>query len=159
MNSPLGLLSLLLAMMTTSCTNDSKPDRSRFSGPLEVRAFRMNWENKVSFDPILNPDEVLNPTRIPEEGIILTDRQVAKLETAVTGTHPERPEADCFWPHHAFVVYNGSGEIVGQINICFLCSNHSHSGKPSGLAGSWDFDELAELVTDIGLPIRNPNWK
>lgn len=145
--------------MTTSCTNDSKPDRSRFSGPLEVRAFRMNWENKVSFDPILNPDEVLNPTRIPEEGIILTDRQVAKLETAVTGTHPERPEADCFWPHHAFVVYSGSGEIVGQINICFLCSNHSHSGKPSGLAGSWDFDELAELVTDIGLPIRNPNWK
>jgi hypothetical protein len=153
------LLTSLLALMITSCANDSKPDHWRFSGPLEVRAFRMNWEDKVSFDPILNLDGSLNPTRIPEAGIILTGKQVAKLKAAVTATHPERPVVDCFWPHHAFVFYNGSEEIVGQINICFLCSNHSHSGEPSGLAGSWDFDELAKLVTDIGLPIRNSNWK
>ncbi|MBP83023.1 MAG: hypothetical protein CMO61_04150 [Verrucomicrobiales bacterium] len=153
------LLTSLLALMITSCANDSQPDRWRFSDPLEVRAFRMNWEDKVSFDRILNPDGSLNATRIPEAGIILTGKQVAKLKAAVTGTHPKRPVVDCFWPHHAFVFYNGSEEIVGQINICFLCSNHSHSGEPSGLAGSWDFDELAELVTNIGLPIQNSNWK
>lgn len=98
----------------------------------------------------------MNATRMPDAGIILTDEQVAKLEAAVTGNHPEHPIADCFYPHHAFVFYDESGGIVGHINICFLCSNYS--GEPSGFPNHWNLDELAKLITEIGMPLRNPNW-
>lgn len=150
------LLLLLALPLIASCTNGSKPGAWHFSGFSEVRAFRLNWEDKHSFDRIINQDGSLNDTRLPEAGIILTDQQVSRLEAAVTGTRPEHPVADCFYPHHAFVFYNESGEIIGHLNICFLCSNYS--GEPSGFAASLDFDKLAKIVTDIGMPLRNPNW-
>ena len=156
MNTSLKTLPVILAVMITSCTHVSKPGAWHFSGFSEVRAFRLNWDDKHSLDPILNQDGSLNVTRMPDTGMSLTDEQVEKLEAAVTGTHPEHPVADCLYPHHAFVFYDGSGKIVGHINLCFLCSNYS--GEPSGFSINWNLDELAEIFTEIGMPLHNPNW-
>lgn len=151
-----GIVCVLLMVMT-SCSNTSKSGKWHFSGFNEVRAYRLNWEDEHSMDPIVNQDGSLNPTRIPEDGIRLTEAQVKRLEAAVTGSHPAHPVAACFYPHHAFVFFNGSKEIVGHINICFLCSNYT--GQPAGYAVLWNLSELKELIGDIGMPLRNAKWR
>lgn len=144
--------------MTVSCTTDSDPKNGgwHFTNFSEVRAFRLNWEDEQSFAKVLDGDGKLNPTRLPEEGILLTDEQVAALEAAITREHPEHPVAACFYPHHAFVFFADSGEIVGHINICFICS--SYSGSPQGFAETWDLEALRALIEDLGLPLSNPDW-
>ena len=57
------------------------------------------------FPSIIDQDGELNSTRIPQDGIQLTNAQVTALEAAVTGGDTGRPVADCFYPHHAFVWY------------------------------------------------------
>lgn len=164
MASPIRILTALVMIMITSCSSNShsnansnsKPGQWHFSGFAEVRAYRLNWDDQDSFNPILNQDGTLNPTRIPKDGLRLTEAQVKRLEAAVTGSHPDHPIAACFYPHHAFIFYGASGKIVGHINICFLCSNYD--GQPEGYAKSWNLDELAKLIKDIGMPLRNRKW-
>jgi len=108
-------------------------------------------------DLILNHAGTLNPTRIPEGGVRLTDAQVKRLEAAVTRNNREHPRATCHYPHHAFIFYDSSRRIVGHISICFLCS--TYSGWPEGYAANWNLKELEELIKDIGMPLRNPQWK
>lgn len=139
-----------------SNSSTSKPGAWHFSGFSEVRAFRLNWDDKYAFDRIINQDGSLNVTRMPKKGVLLTNKQVGQLEAAVTGVHPDHPVALCFYPHHAFVFYNDSREIVGHINVCFLCSNYS--GEPKGFADNWNLDELRKLISDLGLPLSNPDW-
>jgi len=140
-----------------SCSKSSKGGKWHFSGFNEIRAYRLNWEDEHSMNPIVNQDGSLNPTRIPKEGVPLTEAQVKRLEAAVTGSHPEHPVAACFYPHHAFLFFDGSRKIVGHINICFLCSNYR--GQPEGYARNWNLSQLEELLKDIGIPLRNPKWR
>ncbi len=165
-------LASLIAVILTGC--DDKSPRAQkglpvtdaqtnhtggkwhFSGFDDVRAYRMNWEDLQSEHGIVNEDGSLNPTRIPEDGVRLTEAQVKRLEAAVTGSHPDHPVAACFYPHHAFVFFDGSQKRVGQIDICFLCSNYH--GSPGGYATNWNLGQLEELIKDIGMPLRNPKW-
>ena len=148
--------------MSFSCSSDSEaPAESvegswHFSNFSKVRAFRLNWNDESSFDRIIDQDGKLNSTRLPLEGVVLSEDQVSQLEAAVTGSHPMHPVAACFYPHHAFIFYDDAGKIVGDINICFLCSNYS--GMPEGFAQQWNLEALADLVQDIGMPLRNPEW-
>jgi hypothetical protein len=169
---PLLHIATLITVMLTGCDNKSRRAQENlpvidvqtnhtggkwhFSGFDEVRAYRMNWDELQSEHEIVNRDGSLNPTRIPEYGVRLTEAQVERLEAAVTGTHPDHPHAGCFYPHHAFLFFDSSRRIVGHIDICFLCSNYS--GHPAGYATNWDLGQLEELIKDIGVPLLNPKW-
>jgi len=147
----------VIVLMASSCSRDSgsKPGKWHFTFK-EVRAFRLNWEDEQSVARILDRDGNLNPTRIPQDGFVLTNEQITTLEAAVTGDHPDHPIADCLYPHHAFIFYGESGEIVGHIDICFLCSNYS--GEPQGYAGNWNLVALRKLFSDMGIPLSNTDW-
>ncbi|MGJ8726755.1 MAG: hypothetical protein ACSHYB_19580 [Roseibacillus sp.] len=134
------------------------PDKGEwhFDGFVEVRAFQTNWDDEHGYGLILEEGGVLNETRIPKAGILLTSEQVEKLKRAVTVEQPPHPIAMCFNPHHAFLFYGETGDIVGQIDICFMCSNYS--GLPDGYAEYWSLDRLKALFKELGMPIRNPDW-
>ena len=122
----------------------------------QVRVFRINWGSKYPLDGIMDDQGQLNPTRIPKEGVLLHKHQVNRLESAVTGTHPAHPIALCFNPHHAFLFYDKHGQVVGNIDLCFLCSNYE--GSPSGYADYWDLEALRRLLLDLDIPIENDAW-
>ncbi len=122
----------------------------------EVRAYRVNWKDKHSFDPILDNSGKLNPTRIPLNGVKLTEDQALILQKVVYGNHPAHPLAACLYPHHAFLFFDADGSIVGQINICFIC--YSYHGLPQGFASQWDLAALSELFRQLNMPIKNPRW-
>ena len=147
----------VIVLMASSCSRDSgsEPVKWHFTFN-EVRAFRLNWENEQSVARILDGEGNLNPTRIPQDGFVLTNEQITTLGAAVTGEHSDHPIADCFYPHHAFIFYGESGEIVGHIDICFLCSNYS--GEPQGYAGNWNLVALRKLFLDMGIPLSNTDW-
>ena len=79
----------------------------------EVRAYRINWDDPESMESLLHSRsdsgdtaatvDDLNPTRLPVDGVRLTDKQVARLRNAVCGYHMSHWQASCFWPHHAFL--------------------------------------------------------
>ncbi|QDT03850.1 hypothetical protein K227x_22350 [Rubripirellula lacrimiformis] len=121
-----------------------------------VRAYRLNWRNEDAWEPIISGGE-LNATRMPTEGILLARSQVERLEAAVTGTHPDRGAGLCLYPHHAFLFFDGEGKVVGSIDVCFLCQ--SYRSQPAGYARNWDLLSIGELILDLGLPLRNPEWK
>jgi hypothetical protein len=118
----------------------------------------MNWETNDSFCPLIVLDTGrLNPTRNPKAGIRLNNSQVAKLCDAVHGLRPAPTwEAACFNPHHAFLFYSATGDIVGEIDICFQCGNKY--GKPDGYATTWDLPAIEAIFKELNLPIENPDW-
>ena len=121
-----------------------------------VRLFRINWDDQYTMRHILDGGE-LNDTRVPDEGITLTDAQVEQLESAVTGSHTDVGIGLCIYPHHAFVFYDADDQIIGSIDVCFLCE--SFHAKPKGYARNWDLLSIAELIHDTGMPLRNPSWE
>lgn len=151
---------LLALVISTSCkapqTVSHHGGSLHFSDVTEVRAYRLNWDEKDSFDGIINRKGRLNSTRIPIDGVILDKSQLQRLEAAVTGSHPSHPVARCLYPHHAFVFFDSRGGIIGHIDICFLCANYR--GEPTGFAESWDLDALQALIKDLGMPIQNEKW-
>lgn len=128
----------------------------QFDGIAEIRAYRINWDEKYSVDTIIGPEGELNESRLPRAGTVLSKMQMDKLEAAVTGTHPGHPVAMCFYPHHAFLFFDDGGAVVGHIDICFQCSYYD--GAPEGFADHWDLDALESLIKEIGMPIRNEEW-
>ena len=99
----------------------------------------------------------MNPTRLPEDGVELSGKQIEQLKVAITGHHPEHGVALCMYPHHGFLFFDQFGKIIGHIDICFLCSNYSAS--PQGaFASTWDLEALEGLIRDIGFPIKNWKW-
>jgi len=103
----------------TSCSTDSglKPGKWHTANVTKVMAFRLNWDKKISFPGIIDQDDELNSSRIPQDGVQLTNAQITALEAAVTG------------------------------------------GDPPGPASTGDMDALKELVSDLGIPLTNPDWK
>jgi len=158
-------LAFLICLGLVSCkpAETSKPEPEapsggqwHFDGVAEVRAFQMNWEVEHSYDRILSDDGKLNESRAPIEGIALSHSQIEKLRAAVTGSHPEHPTTECFYPHHAFLFYDKEGAIIGHIDVCFKCSKFE--GSPKGFSEYGDLAALEALVIEIGMPIRNDNW-
>jgi hypothetical protein len=152
------LLVVLLAILFTG--HASGEDAMQDWGFLkfaEVKAYRTNWRDEYSRDLIVNDRGRLNPARYPKEGIPLGASQVNQLRKAVTGSHKPHNRAYCFNPHHAFVFYDASGKIVGNIDICFSCLNYH--AVPKGFAEDWDLRALKKLFEELGIPIKNPAWK
>ncbi|MBL8888785.1 MAG: hypothetical protein JNL67_02320 [Planctomycetaceae bacterium] len=120
-----------------------------------VRCYRTNWANSHLSEEIVTNGK-LNEASKPLDNILLTTAQVKKLEAAITGSHPEVGRAMCFQPHHAFVFFDKDGVIVGNIDICFLCSNYY--GSPGEFVFNWDLLAIAEVIHELGIPLSNPDW-
>lgn len=121
-----------------------------------VRLFRINWDDQYTMRHMLHDGE-LNDTRVPTDGIELTDAQIDQLKAAVTGSYTDVGVGLCNYPHHAFVFYDGDVQIVGSIDVCFLCQ--SFHARPNGYARNWDLLSIAGLIHDAGMPLRNPRWE
>jgi hypothetical protein len=89
----------------------------------------------------------------------LTPEQTEKLYSAITGTHTHQKGAVCFQPHHGFVFYGASGEILGSISLCFGCVGYRHA--PQGeVSKVFDIKALEELVMELKMPIlEDPKQK
>ncbi|MEM9346556.1 MAG: hypothetical protein AAGB26_08055 [Planctomycetota bacterium] len=117
----------------------------------------MNWDDEDALESIIARDGSLNPTRLPEDGVELSSKQIESLKTAITGHHPEHGVALCMYPHHAFLFFDQTGEVIGHIDICFLCSNYSASPRDA-FSSVWNLEAIQELIRDIGFPIKNWEW-
>jgi hypothetical protein len=123
----------------------------------EVRAYRMNWEKMNSPASIIHEEGVLNATRLPVEGVLLDETQVATLKKAATRKQPLDGEGlGCFYPHHAFVFYNRDGTITGYLDVCFIC--RGTQGEPAGFPEKGNIKSLEELFQKLGIPLSNPDW-
>jgi hypothetical protein len=156
-----GCFVLFCAVTLTACSSvqpkpKSGPEDWGFIRFTEVRAFRMNWKDQYSMNSILARHGHLNKTRIPSNGIVLDDKQVSLLRSAILGLGPPYQISLCIRPHHAFVFYSGK-KVVGYIDICFQCE--SHRGMPNAFAQWLDWKALSALVEDLGIPIQNPKWR
>ena len=122
----------------------------------EVRAYQLNWDDKYSFDSIVQGEQ-LNDTRRPRDGMALTDVQIESLRRAILNRKEDGVIGMCRYPHHAFVFFGSDNQVVGHYDVCFLCSNAG--GAPGGFSGFPDYDALRSLFTDLGMPIANPEWR
>ena len=155
-----GLACLLSFAVLTACGFSQTPDASKVEWPMEgvseIRAYRTNWADEFGHELILTKKGELNANRIPQKGIVLNAKQMAKLNQVITGKRPDQPSAGCFNPHHAFVFFGADGNIIGRIDICFKCMNYNSSHR--GFSSSLDFKGLAELLGELKIPIANPEW-
>ena len=102
------------------------------------------------------------------DGVPLSPAQRARIDAAfikrvvVTPARGQPPEGEfseaaaCFIPHHFFEYRDASGEVVGEVAVCFCCDGARVSPRPipSGEDASLieDVAALKVLVTDMGLP-------
>lgn len=147
------VLGVLLVRLMVPTNTGPIPWHFQFS---EVRAYRMNWDDEYARNGILI-GESLNESRQPKEGIVLSDRQMEELRKAIMEGRIDGALTMCHYPHHAFIFYSESGEIVGHFDICFLCS--SARGAPAGFAEFADYQSLRSLMASLGIPVTHPDWE
>lgn len=115
----------------------------------EVRAFLYNLDNNSSLACVTNGQ--LDASMTDTNGVRLSDMQVARLFTAITGKHPEIARAQCYVPHHAYIFYDQQHQIVGWVELCFGCLRYKASSPDAPPA--FDLPALADLTRELGLPI------
>ena len=108
---------------------------------LEVRAY-------YSREPFSIIKDGVPESMDSKEGILLNPDQERRLITAVTSSVEPYKGADCFNPRHAFVFFDPLDRPVANLIVCFDCV--WAEGGPSDMP---DIGALADLVTDLGLPL------
>jgi hypothetical protein len=91
------------------------------------------------------PKGLINP-----KGAQLNPAQVEHLLKAANSSRTPPPPADCFDPHHLFVLYDVSHHPVAYLELCFHCNE---SREQPSLNAHLDWSELRRLVRELGLPI------
>lgn len=109
---------------------------------LEVRAYHSREPFMHSFRQRGIPEVVED-----KDGVLLTREQERRLISAVTASVKPYGVMGCWAPRHAFVFHGPLGPVA-EVNICFEC--RVVQGSP---VSSPDLGALAELVTDLGLPL------
>jgi len=85
--------------------------------------------------------------------ITLDPTQKARLKELLTdSTNFEGVNAMCFIPHIAFVYYRQS-QIIGQSNVCFLCSGVKSVPNSTTALSESGSAKLKEFAATIGLKI------
>lgn len=85
--------------------------------------------------------------------IVLNDTQKTSLKSLLTdSTNYDGANAMCFIPHVAFVYYYES-EIIGQSNVCFLCSGVKSVPKSTTALSQKGTGALKGFCSDLGLEI------
>jgi hypothetical protein len=94
-------------------------------------------------------------------GTNLTDQQRREFEKSVRKITLIKEgeggsEAACFDPHHFFRYYDKADKKVGEIAICFCCSNTRETPQlvfPTATVWSdIDIDQAEQFVKSLGLP-------
>lgn len=89
------------------------------------------------------------------KNLLLNESQKTSLKKLITdSTNYEGSNAICFIPHIAFVYYYES-EIIGQSNVCFLCSGVKSVPKSTTALSDKGNTELKEYCKEIGLEIMD----
>ena len=104
-------------------------------------------------DTILD-DEALAKKAVNKGGDLLTTDQTRRLLAAFTDDHKPYVSSLCFNPRHAVIFYDKSHKAVAAIEICFDC--YVVNMTPGGLQYRVDLPAVADLVTELGLPLH-PN--
>jgi len=120
----------------------------------------------VVYDHIVERGKPLVDSGRLHKGIVanktvrLSDDEIQKLLSLVTGENRPRLGAMCYEPHHGFIFYDSAGKVVGHLEICLMCNGY-YSYPRKGLSRWWDLDGLEKLIKDKGLPAyRSMNeWK
>ena len=118
-------------------------------GYTEVRAFLYNLDSGDSKPCITNG--CLDASITDTNGVRLTETQVSRFLTAVTGKHPQHGVAGCYVPHHAYVFYDQKHRIVGWAELCFGCLNYRTSSPNAPVF--FDVFALQDLTLELGLPV------
>lgn len=130
-----------------------------FPNAAEVRLFIRDEHSADGGSEYLDPD-----------GLALSRAQRDAFESALSavsyraGRGESGSEADaaaCFVPHHFFRYYDGEGEQIGEVAVCFCCFEVRITPEPdvqpaSGadfVALAFDEPALRGLVTSIDLPV------
>jgi hypothetical protein len=103
--------------------------------------------------PIIKTVDFECLVRYERKSVVLNVAQTKQLLLALQNPwNHVSPQANCYNPHHIFVFYRGS-EVVGAVEICFMCGN-TRSTAEKYQAPS--FPRLRELCHEIGLGTKAP---
>ena len=149
MRTPLANSFALVAVALLCCVSCSSNRAWPPKDYTEVRAFLYNLDSDDSL-PCVTKGR-LDASMTDTNGVRLTEAQVARFLTAVTGKHPEHGAAGCYVPHHAYIFYDQKHRIVGWAELCFGCLNYRASSP--GAPAVFDIFALQDLTVELGLPV------
>jgi hypothetical protein len=92
------------------------------------------------------------------EGGALTPEEIALLRRSVSYSSVQPPESFCCFLRHAFVFFDKTHKVLGQLQVCFQCRcamiipEPTHDKAQEYLA--WDRQALAKIVRAHHLPLR-----
>ncbi|MEZ0274522.1 MAG: hypothetical protein ACAH88_06425 [Roseimicrobium sp.] len=82
----------------------------------------------------------------------LTPAQIDKLIQCLYGKNEKMFSAACYFPHHLFLFYDASDNVINAVELCFSCTGVSAS--PHIPEKQWyhhDFRGLAKLCDECGI--------
>jgi hypothetical protein len=115
----------------------------------EVQAYFYGEISSSLLNPLLERDKAATlPAGVTRAR--LTPDQGRRLREILTKALPAQETLGCYYPHHAFIFYDGSGKPVAGFEVCFGCGNWL--SRPEGLPEAIGLDALKNLVNEVGLP-------
>jgi len=149
MRAPLAILFAFLSVTAVCCVSCSSSNAWPPKHHTEVRAFLYNLDSHGGLPFITNG--CFDSSVVDTNGVRLSDRQVSRFLTAVTGKHSDHNIMGCYVPHHAYVLYDKKHQIKGWVELCFGCGNYRTSSPNSP---EWlDIYDLRDLTVELGLPV------
>ena len=129
-----------------SAAGVSQAVRNPFPGAEEVRLF---------VEKEYGPDGT--PIFSKPGGRLLNSSELADFEGSLRIENAPESMAACFIPHHFFRYYDGRGEQIGEIEVCFCCAGvEASEGAKIALGSdqilSADFNKMEAIVRRLGEP-------
>ena len=125
----------------------------------EVRAYVYDYtQEKKSHITI---DGRLHKGVINKAGVKLSPNQLKRLIKAIAKQPLPKnilPLADCYWPHHGFVFFDETGQILAHAEVCLQCNQH-RGYKILELSYYWDLKDIRKLIGELKLPIFEDDKK
>ena len=161
MNGLLGLA--VLGLMSAGAAPDAgvkKPYPYISTAKVVGYGFNLRKKGRPECTMPVNPDGTLCKS-VEGPGKTLSPAQVLELNKLMSAKNTFGGDVSkCFIPHHAFVYYDASGKVVGQLSICFMCDRlrgapkvkaKPRKGYKTGLSKK-RLKGLRKLCVDVGLP-------
>ena len=99
----------------------------------------------------------------------LSKAELERLESCVTGSRNGNWGALCYAPHHGFVFYDENDQILGHLEICFMCQNYKYAPRTETqmeqgkgpLSGNWDLQGMKKIFEQMSFPVLDhpEKWK
>lgn len=89
------------------------------------------------------------------KGVALSPVQVKRLLADITISQPAQQRSSCYKPHHAFMFFDGQGQVAAVFEMCFGCNQFV--ATPPGVPVYIDITDLYRLTHQLGLPLGTGN--